>query len=92
MPIEDELQMMACVKPPQTPVFDDARYYYDAFAVQKDAPRLRATLTSIISANWQSYTYSCMWTVLEYTDEDPKNSSNVMLIYSQNSFPKVCYS
>jgi len=87
--VEEDEEEMACEKPPKAPLFEDAKYYHDAFPVQKDPAILHYTLGSIISANWQSYTYSCMWTVLEYTDEDPQNSSNVILIYSQNSFPKA---
>jgi serine protease len=78
----------ACVKPP-TLIFNDDQYYREAFAVQNDSLKLRSTLSKIISINWQYYTYSCMWTVLQYTDEDPNNSSNVILIYSHNSFPKA---
>jgi len=74
---------------PATPVFSDATYYKNAFSVASDAAKLRSALTNIISVNPQYYTYACMWTVLEYTDEDPSNASNVILTYSQNSYPKV---
>jgi len=73
---------------PALPSFNDATYYASAYNVESNAAQLRSTLTDIITKNFKTYTYSCMWTVLEYADVDPANSSNVILIYSQNSYPK----
>jgi len=74
---------------PSTPTFNDATYYSAAYRVETNAAQLRSALTTTITTGFKTYSYSCMWTILEYVDVDPSNSSNVILIYSQNSYPKA---
>lgn len=61
----------------------DAEQYYDA-ARGKSGEELRRTLTSIVSQS-QRLTYGSLKSILPYTDEDPRNPGNMLLIYSGRS-------
>jgi endonuclease I len=65
----------------------EATYYTTANAA--DASALRAAITSDISVNHKQLTYSEVWTALTYTDEDPANSDNIILLYSGRSIAKA---
>lgn len=66
--------------------YDEAVYYAGANAASDDT--FRSTLITDISANQKQFTYSEVWTALTYTDQDPNNSDNIILIYSARSIPK----
>jgi len=46
---------------------------------------LKSALHAVISVNHTKLTYSEVWTALKYTDEDPDNTDNVILIYTGRS-------
>ncbi|WP_328908389.1 endonuclease [Streptomyces sp. NBC_00234] len=60
--------------------------YYQA-ALGKTGPELEAALHTIISSQTK-LTYSQVWDALKDTDEDPANSSNVILLYTGRSQSK----
>jgi endonuclease I len=64
----------------------EGTYYINANAA--DTAGLRAAITTDISANHKQLTYSEVWTALTYTDEDPANSDNIILLYSGRSIAK----
>lgn len=66
--------------------FDFNTYY--ASAIGKTGAALKAALNQIVQVQVQM-TYSEVWTALEYTDEDPNNTNNVILLYSGRSQPKT---
>jgi len=66
--------------------FDFNTYY--AAAIGKTGAALKAALNQAIQTQVQM-TYSEVWTALEYTDEDPNNTNNVILLYSGRSQPKT---
>ncbi|MET9585269.1 endonuclease [Streptomyces sp. NPDC006539] len=77
--------------PPITPVaatplatLDDT-YYQDALG--KTGTQLKSALHSIISVQTK-ISYSQVWDALKNTDQDPANSSNVILLYTGRSEPK----
>lgn len=63
----------------------DDTYYQDALG--KTGTALKGALHTIIS-DQSTLTYSQVWDALKDTDEDPSNSSNVILLYSGRSEPK----
>lgn len=63
----------------------DDTYYQDALG--KTGTALKGALHTIIS-DQSTLTYSQVWDALKDTDEDPANSSNVILLYSGISEPK----
>ncbi|MEU3435390.1 endonuclease [Streptomyces sp. NPDC006863] len=63
----------------------DDTYYQDA--VGKTGAELKAALHTIIS-NQTKLSYSQVWNALKTTDEDPANSSNVVLLYTGRSQSK----
>ncbi|MEV0787302.1 endonuclease [Streptomyces sp. NPDC050423] len=63
----------------------DDTYYQDALG--KTGTTLKGALHTIIS-DQSTLTYSQVWGALKDTDEDPANSSNVILLYSGRSEPK----
>ncbi|TDO97255.1 endonuclease [Marinomonas balearica] len=65
---------------------NEADYYADAIGLSGSA--LKTALQGIISANHTKLTYKEVWTALQYTDEDPNNTDNVILIYSGRSADK----
>jgi len=66
--------------------YDEAIYYSNANAANNDD--FRAALITDISVNQKQFTYSEVWTALTYTDEDPTNSNNIILLYSGRSIAK----
>ncbi|MEV7403512.1 endonuclease [Streptomyces sp. NPDC091267] len=63
----------------------DDTYYQDALG--KTGTALKGALHTIIS-DQSKLTYDQVWDALKVTDEDPANSSNVILLYSGRSDPK----
>ncbi|MFE5921120.1 endonuclease I family protein [Streptomyces sp. NPDC056468] len=61
-----------------TTEYDDT-YYADA--IGKTGPALKDSLHEIISDQTR-ISYSAVWNALKVTDQDPNNSSNVILLYS----------
>jgi len=60
----------------------DSTYY--ATAIGKSGADLKATLHNIID-NHTQISYDAVWDALRYTDEDPNNPNNVILLYSGRS-------
>ncbi|PKG82000.1 hypothetical protein CXF85_15825 [Colwellia sp. 75C3] len=65
----------------------EASYYANANAAEANA--LRAAITTDISAVHKQLSYSEVWTALTYTDEDPANSNNIILLYTGRSIAKA---
>jgi len=65
----------------------EATYYITANAAETAG--LRAAITTDISANHKQLTYSEAWAALTYSDEDPANSNNIILLYSGRSIAKA---
>ncbi|WP_392756335.1 endonuclease I family protein [Streptomyces sp. LN590] len=63
----------------------DDTYYQDALG--KTGTQLKSALHSIISVQTK-ISYSQVWDALKNTDQDPANSSNVILLYTGRSEPK----
>ncbi|TVZ41901.1 serine protease [Alteromonadaceae bacterium 2753L.S.0a.02] len=61
-------------------------YYADAIGLSGNA--LRSALHEISARNHSRMTYSQVWSALKYTDEDPNNSNNVILLYTGRSQAK----
>ena len=69
--------------------YDYSTYYATAdAAIGGDAATFRNAIITDISAGQKQLSYSEVWTALTHTDEDPNNSSNVILLYKANSIPK----
>jgi endonuclease I len=64
----------------------DATYYKNA--VGKTGTSLKSSLHTIISSQTK-ISYSAVWNALKVTDQDPNNSSNVILLYSGVSRSKT---
>jgi len=77
-----------CAKPTPLPTFNDSTYYRTAHAATT-ATELRRALETTAATGFIDLTYSCIWTVLEEADQDPNNSSNVRLLYTDESWPKA---
>jgi len=60
----------------------DSTYY--APAIGKTGSLLKATLNDIIDKHTK-ISYDAVWDALRYTDEDPNNSNNVILLYTGRS-------
>ncbi|MCG0284230.1 endonuclease I family protein [Streptomyces sp. PSAA01] len=71
-------------RPTAVQALDDT-YYQDAMG--KSGPELKAALHTIIS-DQTKVSYDEVWDALKSTDEDPDNSSNVILLYSGRSQSK----
>ncbi len=61
---------------------------YYASAEGKTGEALKAALHDIIKGH-TTYSYDEVWALLQYTDEDPKRRTHVILIYSGRSHPKA---
>ncbi|MGE7600200.1 endonuclease [Lysinibacillus fusiformis] len=61
---------------------------YYAGAMNKDGQALKSALHDIISKQ-KVLSYNDVWNAIKYTDEDPNNSSNVILFYSGKSSSKT---
>ncbi|WP_258053176.1 endonuclease I family protein [Streptomyces sp. Ru73] len=68
-----------------TTAYDDT-YYKDAEG--KTGPELKSALHKIISSGVSKLSYSQVWDALKVTDQDPKNSGNVILLYTGRSQSK----
>lgn len=68
------------------PVVNLTTYY--AAAVGKSGSELKAALNSILRGHVR-LTYSQVWDALSYTDEDPNNTNNVILLYAGRSEAKT---
>ena len=79
----------ACTPTGTPPVYSNATYYEAAY-LATTPEQLRSALASITAKNYQRYSYSCVWDIAEAADEDPDNPNNVLLFYTQQSWPKVC--
>ncbi len=66
--------------------YDEATYYARAHAAT--AANFRSELIKDISANQKQFTYTEVWTALTYTDQDPANPDNIILLYSGRSIAK----
>ena len=66
--------------------FVDSDYYADAIVA--DTNELRSAIHAAISANHKALTYSEVWSVLTYSDQDPDNSDNVIELYTGKSIAK----
>ncbi len=67
--------------------FDDFNGYYTS-AENLTGNTLKTELNSIID-NHKTVSYSTVWTALKTLDEDPDNSDNVILLYTQESRSKA---
>lgn len=77
----------ACTKPAAPPRFEDETYY--ELAHRAGSPgALRDALETILSNGTIKHSYSCVWDMLEESDEDPDNPDNVILLYTGESWPK----
>ena len=78
--------------PPPTPTGTSTTSPYDstyyASAVGRSGTALRSALHAIISDH-TVLTYDRVWDALRDTDQDPSNSANVVLLYSQRSQSKT---
>jgi endonuclease I len=66
-------------------------YSYDVYyapTMGREGFELRTALHSIIKTGHIRLTYSQVWGALQYTDEDPDNTANVLLLYSGRSADK----
>lgn len=61
-------------------------YYPDA--IGQTGTLLISALSEAAARNHDRMTYSQVWSALKYTDEDPNNSNNVILIYTGRSQAK----
>jgi endonuclease I len=66
--------------------FNENDYYADVIAA--DQAGRAAALNVAISAKHVPLTYSQVWSVLTFSDEDPDNSDNVIELYTGNSIAK----
>lgn len=77
--------------PDITKVADASKFIasdYYANALQADKAMLHTAINKIISANHHKLSYSEVWSVLTYSDQDPSNKDNVILLYSGKSIAK----
>lgn len=66
-------------------------YSYDVYyapAMGLEGFELRAALHSIVKTGHIRLTYAQVWSALQYADEDPNNTANVLLLYSGRSADK----
>ena len=70
----------------------DAESYYEAAQMEVDSNSsveiIKTAITDIISTDHKNLTYADVWTSLTYTDEDPSDTNNVILWYSNRSQAK----
>ncbi|GIE88588.1 endonuclease [Actinoplanes regularis] len=65
-----------------TPTATSSTDAYYAAAAGKSGASLKAALHTIISTGVTKLSYDGVWNALKVTDQDPSNSSNVILLYS----------
>ena len=72
-----------------TPAPSGSTEAYYAAAAGKSGASLKAALHTIISSGVTTISYDAVWNALKSTDQDPANSSNVILLYSGISRSKT---
>ncbi|GAA1646365.1 endonuclease [Actinoplanes couchii] len=72
-----------------TPTASSTTDAYYANAIGKTGTSLKSSLHTIISTGVTKLSYDGVWTALKVTDQDPSNSSNVRLFYSNISRSKT---
>ncbi|WP_436534326.1 endonuclease [Actinoplanes sp. HUAS TT8] len=72
-----------------TPTASSTTDAYYAAASGKSGAALKAALHTIISTGVTKISYDAVWDALKVTDQDPSNSSNVILLYSGISRSKT---
>jgi len=79
----------ATVTEPTPPTSGDYQYdvYYQT-AIGQSGATLKSALNTVIKDHVR-FTYSQVWDGLGYADEDPNNTNNVILLYTNRSEPKV---
>jgi endonuclease I len=75
--------------PTPTPAPTGSTSAYYAAAAGKSGESLKAALNKIISTGVTTLSYDAVWNALKATDQDPANSSNVILLYSGTSRSKT---
>jgi len=68
--------------PTPTPTGSSDTDAYYASALGKSGASLKKALHTIISSGVTTLSYDAVWNALKVTDQDPANSSNVILLYS----------
>ena len=93
----DFISGSVCTNCPDVPKIKDssnfnAESYYEAAQTEVDSNSsveiIKAAITDIISTEHKNLTYAEVWTSLTYTDEDPSDTNNVILWYSNRSQAK----
>ena len=64
----------------------DGDYYDSVTSLSGDS--LKAALQDLLETNHNKLSYSEVWDALQYTDEDPDNTDNVILLYTGRSHDK----
>ncbi|KUL30983.1 endonuclease [Actinoplanes awajinensis] len=72
-----------------TPTASSSTDAYYAAASGKSGAALKSALHKIISTGVTKLSYDGVWNALKVTDQDPSNSSNVILLYSGTSRSKT---
>ncbi|MGX6606081.1 endonuclease [Micromonosporaceae bacterium Da 78-11] len=75
--------------PTPTPTGSGGTDAYYASALGKSGDPLKNALHGIISGGVTKLSYDAVWNALKVTDQDPANSSNVILLYSGTSRSKT---
>ena len=78
---------VATATTPPLPVEYQFDSYYEA-AINQTGATLKSALNTIIKDHVR-FTYSQAWDGLGYADEDPNNTDNVILLYTNRSEPKI---
>ncbi|WP_299084496.1 ExeM/NucH family extracellular endonuclease [uncultured Paraglaciecola sp.] len=93
----DVISGSVCTSCPDVPIIKDlslydAAAYYAAAQTEVDlgssADVIKTAINDIIATDHKNLSYSDVWTSLTYTDEDPENTDNVILWYSNRSQAK----
>ncbi len=74
--------------PTPTPTGSGGTSAYYASAAGKSGAALKSALHGIVSSGVTTLSYDAVWNALKATDQDPANSSNVILLYSGTSRSK----
>ncbi|MBH9576724.1 endonuclease [Inhella proteolytica] len=79
----------ASTPPPGTGATWDGFATYYVQAIGKTGLALRTSLNQHAALGHQRKTYTEVWDAIKYTDEDPANSANVILLYTGRSQAKT---
>lgn len=77
--------LAACTKPANIPSFDAGTYYQSAEGQTGEA--LKSALNKKIKGH-KKHSYKCVWDILGEADQDPNNSNNIILLYTDHSQKK----